>query len=96
MLSAVFEIKTIIEDYRINSVGGILTGKELWDLAVIPVMLPNAGTWTQITDDSVSKLNDLQNYLFKYLLSTPRTTPSAALCWYFGSLTIKYQIMKEK
>ena len=57
LLSAVLEIKTIIEDYRINTVGGILTGKELWDLAVIPVMLTNAGTWTEITEDSLNKLN---------------------------------------
>ena len=59
-------------------------------------MLTNAGTWTEISEDSVTKLNNLQNELFRYLLSTPRTTASAALCWDFGALPIKFKIMKEK
>ena len=96
LLSAVLEIRTIIEDYRIDTVGGILTGLELWNLAVVPVMLTNSGTWIEITEESTTKLNDLQNDLFKYLLCTPRSSPSTALCWDFGALPIKYRIMKEK
>ena len=49
-----------------------------------------------MSDESSTKLNNLQNDLFKYLLSTPRTTPSAALCWDFGAMPIKFMIMKEK
>ena len=42
--SAIMEIKSIIQDCRLNTKGGIASGLELWELGVIPMLLNNAST----------------------------------------------------
>ena len=96
IMSSILEIKIIIEDFRINSIGGVLTGINLWELAVIPMMLNNCGTWDEINSESMKKLNNLQNTLMQYLLKTPKTTPTPSLAWDFGILPIKYRVMIRK
>ena len=59
-------------------------------------MLNNSDTWDEIDDESVEKLERLQNTLMCYLLSTPRTTPKPALCWDFGVIPVKYRILQKK
>ena len=86
----------IIEDYRSNYNGVLMTGVQLWEMSVIPTLLNNAGTWTNIDQISLKKLNNLQNTLLRYLLSTPRSTPSPSLAWDFGVLPMKYRIMIKK
>ena len=40
-MNAIFEIKAVIEDCRINVVGGLITGLEILEVAVIPYLLNN-------------------------------------------------------
>ena len=96
VMSAILEIKTIIEDNRVHIVGGIMSGVNIWELAVIPAMLNNSETWDEIDKDTMDKLNDLQNTVLRYLLQTPRSTPIPALSWEFGMLPIKYRINQKK
>ena len=96
VMSAVLEIKTIIEDYRVHLMGGIMSGIDIWELAVIPSMINNSETWDEIDDDSIKKLDDLQNTLLRYLLQTPCSTPIPALCWEFGMLPMKFRIFHKK
>ena len=78
-MSSILEIKTIIEDYRANYTGGLMTGINIWEMAVIPMMLNNAGTWDEINETTDKKLNGLQNTMLRYLLQIPRTTPIPSL-----------------
>ena len=96
VISAILEIKTIIEDCRTHHVGGLMTGVELWELAILPMILNNAGTWNGITKASEDKLDDLQLTLLRYLLKTPRTTPIPSLTWEFGMLPMKYRVVIKK
>ena len=57
---AIVEIKTIINDYRINTPGGLNTGIMLWELSVIPMILNNSETWNDIDGDTLKSLEDLQ------------------------------------
>ena len=96
VISAILEIKSIVQDYKSSHIGGILTGVELWELAVLPMLLNNCGSWDVISPDSTKKLNDLQNTLLRYLLLTPRTTPIPALIWEFGMLPMESRILIKK
>ena len=40
------EIRSMIDDCRVNVVGGICAGIQVWELAVIPYLLNNCDTWT--------------------------------------------------
>ena len=95
-VSAIMEIKTIINDYRINTPGGLNTGILLWELAVIPMILNNSETWNDIDAETLKILEDLQNTFLRYLFSTPRTSPTPALCWDSGLLKMKYRIWQKQ
>ena len=86
------EIKTIVNDYRIQKRGGLNTGILPWEVAVIPMLLNNAGTWNNINEKSIRKLNNLQNLLIRNIFATPRSTPTPALCWDTGLLTMQHKI----
>ena len=95
-VSAILETKSVIEDYRSQQVGGLLIGIDIWELAILPMILNNAGTWDLIRPDTNKKLNSLQNMLLQYLLQTPRSTPAPALAWDFGILPMEYKIIFKK
>ena len=71
------EIKSILQDCRIHTKGGIAAGLELWELGIIPMLLNNASTWYNISKKSIEKLTEFQNNMFRSLFNTPRTTPSS-------------------
>lgn len=69
--TSIYEIKAILEDCRIHSVGGIVAGLELWEAAVIPKLMYNSDVWTDINKVTVDKLEKLQNEFLRALLITP-------------------------
>ena len=95
-MSGILEIKTIVEDCRSQYIGGILIGIDMWELAILPMLINNSGTWDDINIESITKLNSLQNTLLRYLLQTPITTPSPALNWDFGVSLMEFQITSKK
>ena len=42
---ASLEIKAIVEEYQMQSIGGLMAARELWERALIPSLLSGAGTW---------------------------------------------------
>ena len=94
--SAILEIKSIIEDCRSQAIGGLAVWVELWELTVIPMILNNSGTWTNISEEIIGQLNNYQNKMLQYLFSTPRTTPSIVLWWDAGMLPVQHRIKSRK
>ena len=54
-MSSILEIKAIIEDCRVDTLGGIMTGIDIWEMAVIPMMINNSGTWDGIGEVAMRK-----------------------------------------
>ena len=50
----------------------------------------------EIDDLSLNKLEEMQNTLYRSLLSVPHTTPKAALTWEVGGMMMKFRIMMNK
>ena len=94
--SAIMEIKSILQDCRLNTKGGIASGLELWELGVIPMLLNNSSTWYNISSEAMKKLRNFQNDMFRTLFNTPRTTPLVALWWDLGTFPIEYKIIARK
>ena len=69
--AAMFEIKGIIEDFRSQSIGGTVGAFDLWELSVIPMLLNNAGTWTEISEESIEMLENLQNFACEVINAPP-------------------------
>ena len=62
--SNIIEARAIIDDCRVNTVGGLVAGIDLWELAIIPSLLNNCQTWVNINEDSFKLLEDLQNSMY--------------------------------
>jgi hypothetical protein len=54
-------------------------GLDIWELALIPSLTNNCGTWTQILQQSVEKLDKLQNLFLQILFAVGQSCPRPAL-----------------
>ena len=95
ILVGAFEIRQIVENSRSLLIGGIKAGMHLWETAYIPSLLNICQTWVEVSDDTVDKLEELQNTFYRSILSVPRTTPKAALIWEMGGLKMKWRIAEK-
>ena len=92
----ILEVKAVVEDYRANVVGGITTGLEIWELAILPFLMNNCETWVEIAPRTIESLDNLQNMFYRYLLATPRSCPIPALLWETGGMMMEHRIAKKK
>ena len=94
--TALMEIRAVMEDCRALVTGGIMTGIEIWETAVIPYLLNNSETWDNIPPKALKILDDLQNQFLQNLLATPRTCPTPSLMWETGTISMGNKIIKKK
>ena len=95
-LQEILELKSVIEDYRMHSLGGIKVGLEIFNLAILPKLIYNADTWYEMNTLATNRLDNLQNILMRSLLSVPNSTPIAALNWDCGMLSMEYRVNQKK
>ena len=95
-LNSVLELKSVIEDFRMHSLGGIKVGLEVFNLAILPKLIYNADTWFEIDDKSITRLEKLQTTLLRCLFSVPKSTPATALNWDCGFLSMEYRVYQKK
>ena len=76
-------------------IGGIQGTFDIWNLAVIPALLNNCETWTDISGDSITELENLQNLFIRVILQVPVSCPKAATCYETGFTLIKFKIMER-
>ena len=90
------EIKVTVEDCRINSVGGLVTGIEIWNMAVMPFLFSNCECWIDIPKKAMNILSNLQCSFLRSLYATPKGCPTMALFWDSGTLLVQNYIMLRK
>ena len=90
------EIKVTVEDCRSNSIGGLVTGIEIWNMAVMPFLFSNSECWINIPKKAVNILNNLQGSFLRSLYATPKGYPAMALYWDSGTLLVPNYIMLRK
>ena len=96
ILAAIFELKSVIEDLRMQMIGGIKCGLDIWELALVPSLINNAGTWVMVDNKTIDKLNSLQNTFLQVLLGAGRSCPRPALCWDTTTLLMDVRVKKAK
>ena len=90
------EMKVTIEDFRINSVGGLMAGLEIWKMAIVPFLLNNCESWVEIPKKALNVLNSIQNAFFVSLFGTSQGCPIPIFYWDTGLLTVENFIIKKK
>ena len=79
-----------------QSIGGMLAAIDLYELAIVPALLTNAESWTDISQEALDALEELQNMFLRIILRVPMRTPKMAMRWDFGMLSMRFRIMIRK
>ena len=96
VVKSIIECRAVIDDFRASTIGGIVTGMEIWELAIIPFLMYNCETWTEIDKSTMDMLNSMQFMFLRYLLATPKTCPIPALLWETGTLLMEHRVAMKK
>ena len=96
IILGIIETRAIVDDCRINVVGGLQSGLDFWEMAYLPNLLNNCQTWTDISEDSIKMLDDIQSTMYRVHLGDPKTCPIPALCWELGGIQMRYRIAMKK
>ena len=76
--------------------GGITTGLEIWEMAVIPYLTNNCDSWVKIPAKTIEALDNLQNLFYRVLLSVPVGCPIPIMYWDCHGLSMTLRIAQKK
>jgi hypothetical protein len=93
---AIFEVKSIIDDFQMQAIGGMMAAWELWERAIVPSLLSGSGTWVGITDPEVERCDKLQDMFWRVMLEVPESCPKIALRAETRMIAMKYRIWLSK
>ena len=96
VLSTVHEIRSVVDDFRSNTCGGIIVGLQIWETGVIPMLLYNSECWLDITKNTIEELELLQRRFLKSILAAGAGCPLPSLYWETGTMYMKNRIMCRK
>lgn len=91
--ASMYEVAAIVEDFRMQAVGGMVSA---WNLAIIPSLLSNCGVWTEVSEKSVERLDELQNVFTRRVLQVQVSTQNVSLRSETGLLSVKLRILTAK
>ena len=93
---AIFEIRAVIDDIRSREAGGLSAGLDIWNMAVLPMLIYNAECWFVISRKDITELEKMQNLFLRSLLAVGSGCPTAALYSETGTILIEYRILMKK
>jgi hypothetical protein len=79
-----------------QGVGGCQSAIDIYESCIIPSLLTNAGTWVQMSEEAVNRLDDLQDTFGRALLSLPLSAPRASLRATLGLQAMKWRVWEAK
>ena len=93
---AVFEIKSLCEDFRMQICGGMVGAVQLFESGIVPKLLANAGTWVGITATTIKKLDAIQNLFVQVVLRLPSSTVLPSYRAETAMVGFKWRVYLEK
>ena len=79
-----------------TSTGGIVSGFDIWEIAVIPTLLYNAETWQEISNKTVEELETIQLSFLRSILGVGSGCPTVLLYSETGTLLMEFRILQKK
>ena len=92
----IFESIAVLESIHMQVIGGIPGILDIWEVALIPALLNNCQTWTEISEQGINDLDDLQNLFFRMVFQVPKSTPRWAFYFDTNTLLMRLRIWKAK
>ena len=93
---AIFEIRAVIDDCRSHAVGGLSAGLDMWNMAVLPMLLYNSECWYEMAPKDIDELDKLQLMFLRTLLSVGSGCPTPTLYSETGAVLMQLRILHKK
>ena len=93
---AMYKSKALMEDFKLQAMGGMEAAWILWERSIIPTLLSGCGSWIGIGKKIFDKLDEIQNEYLRMIYSCPPSTPKPALRSQAGMLNMEHRIWVEK
>ena len=92
----IYELRVVCQDFRLQLPGGMVGALALRESCILPSLLNNCGTWIGTKEETIKKLDALQNMCLLTLLKMPRSFPQVATRVMSGMLGMRHRIWLEK
>ena len=56
---SIYELRALIEDFRMQRIGGMEAAIDLYKSCIVPSLLSNAATWMEVKKETEDKLDGL-------------------------------------
>ena len=93
--AAIFETAQIVQDFRSQVLGGLVSAFTIWEVAISQSLINNSEMWVEMNDEAIKSLDGLQKLFCQSTLQVP-STPSPSFSWETGLLELQFQVMKRK
>ena len=93
---AIYELGVLIEDIRMQAIGGMDTAIELYKSCIVPSLMANCATWMDIRKETEKKLDAIQDLFGKVLLQMPQSTPKMSIRAALGLLSMRHRVWQKK
>ena len=93
---ACFEIKSVIEEFSMQSLGGMIAAKTLLERALLPSLLHGSGNWIRMTRKTEDVCDELIYLFWRVMLKVPESTPKVALISETATMRTKWRVWQEK
>ena len=93
---SIYELRAVIEDFRMQAVGGMEAAIDLYESCIVPSLIANCATWLDIKKETEDKLDSIQDLFGRVLLKMPQSTPRLAIRGALGLLGCRWRVYQEK
>ena len=93
---SIYGLRALVEDFRMQAIGGVESAIDLYESCIIPSLLSNASTWMEITKETENKLDAIQDLFGRVLLQVPQSTPKLATRGALGLQGMKWRVWEAK
>ena len=95
-IHSIHEIRAVVDDSRSLVCGGLEAGLDIWEMAVLPMLLYNSECWQDISPQTIQELEDIQRQFYRCLFAVGTGCPIPSLYWETGGLMMRFRILQSK
>ena len=93
---ALFEVRSVIEEFSMQTMGGMMAAKTLLERALLPSLLSGCCNWNGIRKKTEDDIGDLIMMYRRVMLKVPEGTPKIGIISESSSLRYKWRIWEAK
>ena len=93
---AIFEIRSVIEEFTMQTMGGMMAAKTLLERALLLSLLSGGCNWTGISKKTEDDCDDLILMYWRVMMKVSESTPKIGLIAESATVRSKWRIWKQK